>query len=104
MKEYALKKAFFLHQHQKARNFVSYCIYRYIVYEIDLFFSVHMKKFLCSEEAPMIEDSIEIELKKEKMIFYTFSFSLSISQMHFFGFLTLPRLRNRFFMNLILFA
>ena len=79
-------------------------IYRYIVYEIDLFFSVHMKKFLCSEEAPMIQDSIEIELKKEKMIFYTFSFSLSISQMHFFGFLTLPRLRNRFFMNLILFA
>jgi len=104
MKEYALEKAFFLHQHQKLRNFVLYCIYRYIVYEIELFFSVHMKTFLCSEEAPMIQDSIEIELKKRKMIFYTFSFSLSISQMNFFGYLTLPRLRNRLFMDLILSA
>ena len=63
MKKYALKKAFFLHQHQKGRNFVIVYIYSYIYYEIELFFSVHMKKFLCSEEAPMIQDSIEIELK-----------------------------------------
>ena len=35
-----------------------------------------MKTFLCSEEAPMIQDSIEIELKKEKNNFlYIFVFA-----------------------------
>ena len=33
-----------------------------------------MKTFLCSEEAPMIQDSIEIELKKKKWFFIHFRF------------------------------
>ena len=75
MKEYALKKAFFFIS-IKRHEILYYIVYRYIVYEIELSFSVHMKKFLCSEEAPMIQDSIEIELKKRKNDFlYIFVFA-----------------------------
>ena len=75
-----------------------------IIYDIELLFSQNVKKFLCCEKRPWHETELELKWNKKKLLVDTFSFSLSICQMHFFGFLILLKFQSHNFVDVILYA